>query len=272
MIARPGRAVCIALLLASVAGCASHGSPAAAPPSSPSSAPAPSVSPADSRTPLQILTAGIPTGTSVAYRFSIADVGGPTYGVIDPATKTAEYDVVSDTHQPDNPKYTMTLKVLRIGKKAWAQVVLKPNNIAGLSYIPRRWMVLAPKKIAGGLPNGYQKDSDPAYAGDVFAHATYVRQTSPGHFEGIADITDSGNDIMGDAWIEDLGDTATVLPFTATLDAQGRLTTVSVALPASLKFPAFTYKFVYQYTSVKVPTAPTATTKAIPEVYQWIGY
>src|SRR4051812_16090977 len=105
MIARPRAAACIAVLIASVAGCASHGSPAAAPPSAPSSAPAPSVSPADSRTPLQILTAGIPTGTSVAYRFSIADVGGPTYGVIDPAKKIAEYDVVSDTHYPDNPKY-----------------------------------------------------------------------------------------------------------------------------------------------------------------------
>ena len=270
MIARPRAAACIGVLLAAVAGCASTGSPAAAP--SPSSAPSPSVSPADSRTPLQILTAGIPTDTSVAYHFSINDVGGPTYGVIDPATKTAEYDVVSDTHYPDDPKYTMTVKVLLIGKKAWAKVIVAPDNIPGLSYIPRRWMVLAPSKIAGRLPFLYQKESDPAFAGDILADPSDVTQTSPGHFKGITDLTDSGSDILGDARLEALGDAATKLPFTMTVDAQGRLTNASVVMPATSKFPAFTYKFVYQYTSVTVPKAPTGAIKAIPEVYEWSGY
>ena len=271
MIARLGAAACLGVLLAAVAGCTSTASPAATPPSS--SAPATSASPADSRTPLQILTAGIPTDTTVAYHFSINDVGGPTYGVIDPATKTAEYDVVSDTHVPDDPKYTMTLKVLRIGKKAWAKVVLVPNNLSGFAYIPRRWMVLAPSKIADGLPNGYQKDSDPAYARDILANPSDVSQTSPGHFKGITDLTDSGSEILGDARLEALGNAATKLPFTAALDAKGRLTTMSVVMPAAAKFPAFTYKFVYdQYATATVPKAPTGAIKAIPEVYEWIGY
>ena len=111
--------------------------------------------------------AGIPTEKSVAYHFSITGANGPTLGVIDPATRTTEYDVVSDTHVPDDPKYTMTLKVLRIGKKGWAKVVLVPNNLSGFGYIPRRWMVLAPSKIKHGLPNGYQEKIDPAHARDI---------------------------------------------------------------------------------------------------------
>jgi hypothetical protein len=44
-------------------------------------------------------------------------------------------------------------------------------------------------------------------------------------------------------------------------------------MPASAKFPAFTYKIVYdQYATVPIPKAPTGATKAIPEVYKWIGY
>jgi hypothetical protein len=69
-----------------------------------------------------------------------------------------------------------------------------------------------------------------------------------------------------------IGDMATKLPFTAALDAKGRLTTASVVMPATATIPAFTYKFVYQYTAVTAPTAPTGTTKAIPDVYKWIGY
>ncbi len=217
--------------------------------------------------------AGIPTDASVAYHFSITGADGPTYGVIDPATKTTEYDVVSDTHYPDDPKYTMTLKVLRIGTKAWAKVVLVPNNISGLAYIPRRWMVLAPSKITGGLPNGLQNNSDPAYAAHILAKVSDVTQTSLGHFKGFTDLTRSGNEMVGAAWITALGEAATRLPFTAALDAKGRLTTMSVVMPAATKVPAFTYKLVYdQYATAAVPKAPTGTIKAIPEVYKWIGY
>ncbi|WP_297601372.1 hypothetical protein [Mycobacterium sp.] len=272
MSARPAAAACLGVLLAAVAGCASTDSPAAAPSSS-APAPATSASPADPRTPLQILMAGIPTDTSVAYHFSITSVDGPTYGVIDPAMKTTEYDVVSGTHYTDHPDYTMTLKVLSIGKKAWAKVVLVPDNISGLAYIPRRWMVLAPSKIKGGLPNGLQKDSDPAYAIDILANVSDATQTSPGHFKGITDLTDSGNKIVGATWITALGDAATKLPFTAALDAKGRLTTMSVVMPAAAKFPAFTYKLVYdQYATATAPKAPTGAIKAIPEVYKWLGY
>jgi hypothetical protein len=272
MIARPGAAVCIAVLLASVAGCVSTGSPAAVPSAAPSSVPAPSVSPADSRTPLEMLVAGIPTDKSVAYHYSMTGTDGPTSGVIDPATKTAEYDVVAYFYDPD---YTMTLKVLMIGKKSWARVVLAAKGVSGLSYIPRRWMVLDPKKIPtpGELPFEYQKVSDPAFAGDIFGGANEVRQTSPGHFAGTTDLSDSGSDLVGAARITALGHTATKLRFTAALDAGGRLTTASVVMPASKKFRAFTYKIVYdKYATTPVPKAPTGTTKAIPEVYKWIGY
>jgi hypothetical protein len=273
-IARPAAGAALGvLLLIAVAGCAATASPTAPRSSAPAPAPVTSVSPADSRPPVQILKAGIPTVTSVAYHFSITGVDGPTYGVIDPAAKTTEYDVVSDTHYPDDPKYTMTLKVLRIGPKAWAKVVLVPDNISGFGYIPRRWMVLAPSKIAGGLPNGLQKNSDPAYAADILAHAADVTQTSPGHFKGVTDLTGSGNEMVGADWITALGDAAAKLPFTAALDAKGRLTTVSVVMPAAAKVPAFTYKLVYdQYATVAVPKAPTGAIKAIPEVYAWIGY
>lgn len=267
--ARPAAAAWVGVLLASAAGCASGASPAATP-----SAPTPSVSasPADARTPLQILAAGIPTDTSAAYHYSMTGTDGPTTGVIDPATKTAEYDVVSYYHHPD---YTMTLKVLLIGPKSWARVVLSPSNISGFSYIPRKWMALDPDKFTtpDTLPFGYQQESDPAFARDILASVGTVTQTSPGHFTGTTDLTGSDSDIVGVDRLTALGAKAMTLHFTAALDTNGRLSNAAVTMPASKKYKAFTFKLTYdQYFTAHIPKAPTGTTKAIPEVYQWLGY
>ncbi|MFF5297225.1 hypothetical protein [Paractinoplanes globisporus] len=77
-------------------------------------------------------------------------------------------------------------------------------------------------------------------------------------------LTDSGSDILGDARLEALGDAATKLPFTMTLDTHGRLTNASVVTPATGKFPAFTFTFVYRYSSVTSRRRQPARSKPSP--------
>jgi len=76
--------------------------------------------------------------------------------------------------------------------------------------------------------------------------------------------TDSGSDVLGDARLEALGDAATKLPFTMTLDTHGRLTNASVVTPATGKFPAFTFTFVYRYSSVTSRRRQPARSKPSP--------
>ena len=79
MMSRPTRlAGFVAVVGLAAGGCTSHAATPSAAAAQPSAAPASASAAADSRTPLQILLAGVPTESTPIYRFSIKSTGRPS--------------------------------------------------------------------------------------------------------------------------------------------------------------------------------------------------
>jgi hypothetical protein len=212
-------------------------------------------SPSETRTPLQILLAGVPTESSPIYHYSI----GADSGVIDPVDKIAE--LVGVQHFT-GPSYTETTTTLLSKDKSWLKVKDVPAEPPGLEPMPKKWMLLNSKKIKSpnGKPFVYGAESDPGYTSEVFESATEAKQTSPGHFAGVTDLSASGADhVLTAAQLKALGSKAAHLNFTAVLDGQGRLTTTTVQLPAAGKAKATKVVVTYdQYGTAAKPKLPTA--------------
>lgn len=271
MLSRPVRFAGLVIVLGLAAGGCSAKTSAAAPATS-AAAVTPSASPSDSRTPLQILTASIPTEKSPIYHYSITSTDDTESGVIDPPGKIAEF--LTTTHFT-KPTYTMDDTTLLTKDKSWEKVKMIPAHVSGLEPMPTKWMSLDPQKIKlkNGTPFVYVAESDPGYTNEVFENATDVNRVSPGHFSGTTDLSGTNpDDLLSADQLNAMGAKATTVAFTAVVDGQGRLSTVSLQYPAAGKFKAGTYVITYdQYGTAAVPKLPTAaeTIKAPSYVYDW---
>jgi hypothetical protein len=251
-------------------GCSSAGGGQPAASSAVSAAASPS---APSRTPLQELLAGAPGEKSPIYRYAIKSSGDPRSGVIDEADKMA---AIGHTQYFTSPKHTEITTTLFTRSKTWVKVKFVPDAPAGELLVPKQWMSLDPKKLkyGDGTPFVFAGDIDPAAIHDILGAVTEVDESSPGHFAGEADLNtlEDGDEVVSDAQLKALGAKAGHVPFAAVLDAQGRLTTASLRLPAAGKYKAGIYEVTYdRYGTAAKPKLPAASdqTKAPSFVYDW---
>jgi hypothetical protein len=269
MMSHPGRLAGLVVVLGLTAGgCASHPAGASAVASKSSgAAPTPSVSPVEHRAPVQIVIAGVPTEKSPVYHFSVKSTDMTEDGVIDAPGKIAEY--ISSPQHFTNPSYTEVTTTLLTKDKSWLKIKDTP---AGPDGLPRKWMSLDPKKmkLANGTPEVYTNESDPESADVLFENAGDVSRTSPGHFRGTINLSQTDGFLTA-AHLKALGSKADSVTFTVVLDDQGRLTTTTMQIPAGGKFKANAYVITYdQYGTAAVPKLPTAAeqTKAPSVVYR----
>jgi hypothetical protein len=89
---------------------------------------------------------------------------------------------------------------------------------------------------------------------------TEVRETAPGSFAGTVDLTKAAEAGSLDATLlTRLGDQGQAVPFTARLDPQGRLSEMTVQLPAAGQGPAGELKITYSdYGSATPAQRPAA--------------
>jgi hypothetical protein len=261
-----GLGAALTLSLATVAGCDSAG-----PTSDPGTAAADSPS---AVAPRDALLNAVPDESTGAYHFAIK--GGPTpmSGVLDAPKKTIRMEI--SQHEAD-PGFTLDMKFLVIEQKAWTKITFTPSTIPGLPKLPKKWMLLDTSKIKDkeNGPLAYGNEADPGSAMAVFQNASDVEQTSTGHFAGVTDLSKAAAaEIVDGATLTALGDKATKIPFTAVVDAKGRLTSVVVKIPASGKAKAATYAVTYDgYDSTETLVAPAAgeQQKAVSAVYEMLN-
>ncbi len=253
---RPAWLAGLVVLGLAAGGCASTASrsPAIASPT-----PATTASP-DRRTPLEKIQAGIPTKSSPAYAYEIDQSDYASSGVIDARHKIAEIVTIeADPH----PFRITTMTLLLTPKKTWVKIHVAPAGVRGLPKLPTGWMLIDPQRFrtADGSPYLYGTDeSDPGNASTVCTTGGNVTETSPGHFRGQADVgSHDDRSILSEAELKALGKKAYNVQFAAVLDAQGRLTTMSIELPAAGTYPSRVHEIVYnKYGTVTVPKIPTA--------------
>jgi len=243
-----------------VVGLTAGGCTSAASGSSP--APAPTSSAPDAShfiTPMERLRAAIPTANSPAFAFSIKHSDYSSTGVIDPRHKLAE---IESTEIKARPSRIITMTTLLTAKKAWVKVHIVPSGTSRPA-MPASWMLIDQRKIKykGDGPFLYGDGQyDPGYASLLCSSGTSVTQTGAGTLQGVADLggTEPG-EIFSAAEMKALEVKAYTLPFTAELDSHGRLTKLSIRIPAAGAYPARVHEIDYTgYGTVAVPTIPTA--------------
>ncbi len=255
----------LAVTAATVAGCGGLSS------STPQAAPTTKAP----KAPKDVLLAAVPTEKTGPYHFSVKESDGTFTGIVD-ATKKAISLGISQK-EPD-AGFTMDMKFLIIDEKSWTKIKFTPASVPGLPRLPQKWMLLDPSKIKDkeNSPLAYGDDqSDPAYTQEIVENAAQVEPTAAGQFSGVTDLTLTGvEDIVDNATLKALGAKAKAVPFTAAIDAKGRLTALAVRIPAAGKAKAYTYAAAYDgYDSTSTPVVPAAAEqqKAVPAVYDMLN-
>ena len=261
-----GLGTALTLSLVTVAGCDSAGSARDAGAGAADSPAA--VAPRDA------LRNAVPDESTGAYHFAIRGGSSPMSGVLDAPKKTIRLEI--SQHEAD-PGFTLDMKFLVIEQQAWTKITFTPATLPGLPKLPKKWMLLDTSKVKDKQdgPLAYGDEADPGSAAAVFQNASDVEQTSSGHFAGVTDLTKAADaEIVDAATLTALGAKAKKIPFTAVVDAEGRLTSAVVKIPAAGKTKAATYAITYDgYGTTETPVAPAASDqqKAVPAVYDMLN-
>lgn len=206
--------------------------------------------------PRDVLQASIPDKSSAAFQFKIDTGDMPITGVVDPARRSYLFEARQADRELD---FTMSLKVLVVDNRSWLKVAFSGADAVRLPKLPKAWMVLDAAKLKEpDFPARFDGEVDMGNAAVIVSSIVDVRQTAPGRFAGRIDLTREPEAEFAEAKvITALGEQAKAVPFTAAVDAQGRLTSAVITIPAVGKAKATRYAVTYGgYGSARVPAAP----------------
>jgi hypothetical protein len=213
----------------------------------------------------------VPDEKDAAYRFVVTGGDLPTTGVLDAPHQAALVKI--DQHET-NPDFNLAMTTLMVGKQTWVKMAITPS-LPGLPKIPKNWQLLDAAKVKDSSLIGYDGSTDPGYAQLLVQKATGVKETSPGHFAGTTDLTRATDAEIVDAkTLTKLGAKAKTVPFTATIDAQGNLTSLIAKIPAAGAVKAKTYSVKYDgFGTTAALAAPAAgeQQKAASVIYQMLA-
>jgi hypothetical protein len=223
--------------------------------------------------PQAALVDAVPGDRDGAFRYEVTGGDLPTSGVLDAPHQALEIRI--SQHQT-GPDFTLTMTARAVGKQTWVKMAITPAGLPGLPKIPKNWQLIDAAKLKGkDLPFGYDGSTDPGYALLLVQKATGIKEISPGHFAGTTDLTQSTEaDIVDAKTLEKLGAKAKNVPFTATIDAKGNLTSLIAKVPAAGGVKAKTYSIKYGgfgATPVLAAPAPGEQQKATSVIYQMLA-
>ena len=209
--------------------------------------------------PRDALLESLPDASTGSFRFTVEDGETPTKGEIDAGKQS--YRVGFRYREPE-AGFTMLSDFLVVADQSWIKIRFKDTEgLTGLPKLPKKWMLLDPAKVkSDDVPLKYENETDPGEAGAVLRAIVEVKQTGAGHFAGTTDLTQQGEaEIVDPARLRALGAKAKTVPFEATVDGKGRLTSAVLRIPAAGKAKASKYEITYSgYGSTPTPAVPAA--------------
>jgi len=161
-----------------------------------------------------------------------------------------------------------TLETTLIGADMWLK-------ITGLPAVPNKWLHLDTAKLPEDSALGIRPGKlDPANTDRMIESITTIERAGASGYRGTLDLTKASTSaIIDKATVDTLGDRAKAVPFTAMVDAQGRLTNFTMDLGMVEGVPV-KVNVTYRDFGAKVsPTRPAATdvVEAPDAVYQLLG-
>jgi hypothetical protein len=146
-------------------------------------------------------------------------------------------------------------------------------GIPGLGELGDKWMrVDAAKVPAGGI--GLKPGADTVAPDSIVKGVASAERVSDTEITGTIDLAKSAPPGVAAADLEQLPAANRIVPFTATLDGQGRLAKVVIKMPAVAQFPAsdLTTTFADYGTTVDIAKPPAADVVPAPDmIYQFLG-
>jgi len=223
--------------------------------------------------PQATLVDAVPGDQDGAFHYEVTGGDLPTSGVLDAPHQALEMRISQHQTKPD---FTLTMTTRLVGKQTWIKMAITPAGLPGLPKIPKNWQLIDAAKLKGkNVQVGYDGSTDPGYALLLVQKASGIKETSPGHFAGTTDLTQATEaDIVDAKTLEKLGAKAKTVPFTATIDAKGNLTSLIAKIPAAGGVTAKTYSIKYDgfgATPAVAAPAPGEQQRATSVIYQMLA-
>ena len=197
-------------------GCASKNGTGAS--ASPTPKPSPTVAP---KVALLASTKSLATSS---YNFTIKSAGLNGSGSADPTNKAAKASATGQTSG-------VSLKVdfIQVGNDLYAKLDLGPLT-SQLGIQTDKYYHADASKLGDSTNLPFGDTGQPVDASGLLAGVNDVQTTDGKHFTGTIDATKMTGDFAPDSdALQKAGDKAKSIPFTATLDDQGRLTDLNVS-------------------------------------------
>ncbi|MEN3612620.1 hypothetical protein [Plantactinospora sp. ZYX-F-223] len=223
--------------------------------------------PTDAKEALLASTKEITKGN---FRFSMTGSDLDGQGVVHLPSKSAQM-----TMKAGSDGFSMDMEIVYIEPESWVKLTITgAEGVPGLEKLNSgKYQHLDQSKITGTRGLGFDfKDVDPAGSEALTKAVVDVQKTGEGAYTGTIDLTKATDAGMVDEdAVKLLGAEATKLPFEAKLDAQGRLTSLTIQLPAVGGGKAQQLTVSYSdYGAASPAKAPPAAevVEASPETYE----
>ncbi|MEO3922863.1 hypothetical protein ABGB07_03130 [Micromonosporaceae bacterium B7E4] len=204
------------------------------------------------------------------FKFSMTGADLDGQGLVHLPSKSAQM-----TMKAGSDGFSMDMEIVYIEPESWVKLTITgAEGVPGLEKLNSgKYQHLDQSKITGTRGLGFDfKDVDPAGSEALTKAIVDVRKTGEGAYTGTIDLTKAtGAGMVDEDAVKLLGAEATKLPFEAKLDAQGRLTSLTIQLPAVGGGKAQQLTVGYSdYGAASPAKAPPAAevVEASPETYE----
>ncbi|MFC6014913.1 hypothetical protein ACFP2T_01710 [Plantactinospora solaniradicis] len=222
--------------------------------------------PADAKEALLASTKEITKGN---FRFTMKGAELDGAGTVHLPSKSAQM-----TMKAGDAEFSMDMEIIYIEPDSWVKMSIKgAEGVPGLEKLNSgKYQHLDQSKIADAEGLGFDfKDVDPAGSEALTKAIVDVQETGEGAYSGTIDLTKATDAGMVDEdAVKGLGAEAAKLPFEAKLDAEGRLASMTIKMPAIGGGTPQDLTVSYSDYGSAVPAkAPPAgeTVEASPETY-----
>ncbi|MFI7607150.1 hypothetical protein ACIBTV_18680 [Micromonospora sp. NPDC049366] len=212
--------------------------------------------PADPKEALLASTKELEQGN---FTFTLAADGVTGKGLIHKPSNSAQITMTMS----DGAESSMGLELIYIEPDSWVKLDLGElgDMIPGAAATKDKYQHLDQSKIKDSeMLSLNMADVDPGDSANLLKTITDVQKTGEGTYSGKLDVsTVTNSDALDQDLVKALGDQAKALPFTAKLDAQGRLTELVMSVPAVGETKAHEIKVTYaDYGSAAAAQKPSA--------------
>ena len=196
------------------------------------------------------------------FKFTIADHETTGSGSVHAPSKSAQLEAKSKP----GTEGQFTIGLIVVDQDRWIKLDLG-SELNSLAKLPKKWMHIDPAKVKNSetlkemsVDFGNAAEVDPAGAATIFKGLVTAERTGEGAYSGTVDLTKATDAGMVDKdVVTELAAKAKTIPFTATVDGQGRLTKLTLDIPAAGEVTAHkleaTYSDYGSATAVKKPPA-----------------